>query len=117
MSMKSYPDSGYLMKAGDLIPALPESEREKAAELLENLDTEKLQELFREKLPENVACPFDVFAPCDEDDLGEGMEAGEVYARFDEGDLYVKQETPELKALASLLGGKVPAMNNWGIWA
>ena len=114
MSMRDNPGCGYVLPVTDLITALPQPDQAKATELLDNHDFEALQELLSQYLPSPLPRPAEIFVLGD-DDSSDDLEQGITYARFDEGDLYIKVERPAIQALLQAIGQK-PEFSQWTVW-
>lgn len=89
--MRNYANHGYVVPAKDLGNLLTENEREMWTEMIEQawsdgLDTERLQEWLSEHLPPASPVPF-LFVLNDECE-SEDLEIGEIYAQYDEADLF-----------------------------
>ena len=119
MSMKDNPGSGYVMPAEDVIRMLPEELRERATELLEDNDWEALHDFFEENLPPGIPRPEETFRFGDED-TSDDLESGKVYVRWDESDLFTRQEKPcmvEMRDLLRKAGREIePTLCNWAIF-
>ncbi|MCK9462604.1 MAG: hypothetical protein M0R80_23545 [Proteobacteria bacterium] len=114
MSMKDNPCSGYVLEAEKLLTVFDPTDRDTAQWLIEEGDHEGFQELLENKFPKTFALPAETFIFSDED-TSEEMEAGKMYCRWDESDLYQKLERTELLFLKRAIG-TTPQMANWTIW-
>jgi hypothetical protein len=114
MGMKENVGSGYIVPVRKLIECLPANKQEEAEEALDNWSEGGLPEFIEIHLPEQFPQPVELFQLGDEDTPDENMERGEVYAIFDESDLYTKVEKPELKELRRV--GIKPSFSNWSIF-
>ena len=114
MSMKDNPGSGYVMAAEDVIRMLPEELREQATALLEDNDWEALQEFLDENLPPGIPRPEETFLFGDED-TSDDLHSGTMYVRWDEDDLFIRQEKPCMSIMREL-AAKEPTFCQWAIF-
>ena len=120
MSMKDNPGSGYVMAAADVMLMLPEtSVLGNGHRITRRRECEMLHELFDENLPPGIPRPEETFLFVDED-TSDDLEQGKMYVRWDESDLFYRQEKPCMVEMRDLLrkAGKEaePTFCQWAIW-
>lgn len=110
MSMHNYANWGHVVKVRDLLPLFSSKIQDKIEELLDDGEEEELAEVLGANLPAGLPPISSVFRLGDEAET-EDLEYGVEYIFFDEEDLYVKRETPGMKALRKR--GVVPKESRW----
>ena len=111
MSQQEYPNFGYVVKASNLLLLLPSDSRAEFEALLVEENFEIAAKLFREH--SNFPEPH-FFRLGDEDTPDEDMERGELYAMFDEDDLFEKKLSLVGESMQQL--GVEPKLQRWSIW-
>jgi hypothetical protein len=112
MSMQSYSSNGYLVKASDLTKALPERIRAKYATAVENCEVETSNQIVEDNWPEQLPPVITIFTLADDAEFDdENLQKGEMYAMFDEGDLFKK--VPTLAHSNLLVEGLTPIFHSW----
>lgn len=115
MSNQENPCSGYVIEAAKLAALIPNEQRAAFNEALANQDFEQAVKLLDQFIPNGTACPSSIFTLTDTD-TGDGeLEEDVPYAYFDEEDLFIKQERPELIQLREKIG-EAPTAHSWTIW-
>lgn len=115
MGMSESPCSGYTIEVRNLRPSIVEEHRTKFDELLEECDAEGLMKLITEHSIAGSILPESVFQLSDEDTGDENMVSGEVYAIYDQSQLYTLQLKPEAKDFEKLIG-PLPTSRSWTIF-
>jgi hypothetical protein len=110
--MRNYGNHGHTVKASELTKLLPEDMREEYERLLGEGDWEGGTTFLWEHLPKQYPPP-DLFLMCDEYE-SETLERGEVYACWDQKDLFVVTPKQEMMDLAAV--GITPELNQWVTW-
>ena len=104
---------GYVVKASTLTDILPIEVQHQYKDLLEEGDWEKLQNFLKENISEKYPVPESVFL-FDGDMESDDLEEGEMYAFFNEADLFIKKESPLMEAL--LKKQIIPENSTWTVW-
>jgi hypothetical protein len=115
VSNQENPCSGYVIEAAKLAVLLPENHRTAFTDALTDHDFEEAVGLLDRFVPSDVACPSSIFTLTDTDTGDPDLEEDVPYAFFDEDDLYVKNEKPELIQLQEKIG-QAPTAHSWTIW-
>jgi hypothetical protein len=115
VSNQENPCNGYVIEAAKLAVLIPENHRTAFIDALANQDFEQAVNLLDRFVPNDVACPSSIFALSDTDTGDDDLEEDTPYAFFDEDDLFIKQERPELIRLRAAIG-EAPAAHSWTIW-
>jgi hypothetical protein len=115
MSNRENPSSGYLIEASKLAALLPDDRRQAFNDALADHDFEEATQLLDQFIPDGVACPSSIFILSDTDTGDDEMKEGVPYAYFDEDDLYIKKEKPDLTRLREKIG-ESPTAHTWTIW-
>ena len=105
--------SGYVVKASDFTPLLPEHLQEKFTQAIADKDTELVNEILGENAPEAFPTFESSFMLRDEDEA-ENLTKGEVYICFQDEDLYVQKPNAELLFLVA--NGIKPEFERWVTW-
>ncbi len=112
MSMRNYSNYGHTVKASELTKLLPEEVRAEYELFLKEGDWERGSELLAKHLPKQYPCP-ELFLMCEEYE-SEDLEEGEVYACWNQEDLFVI--TPK-QGMIALEGCEVtPTPSRWVTW-
>lgn len=111
--MKTYGASGYVIKASELIPLMPNEFQSEFKKAIADGDIETIDELS-EHLPDEFPVFEGAFVLSDEDEATDNLEVGEMYINFAESDLYEKIPKPGLGFLESK--GITPAYERWVVW-
>ena len=114
MSMRDYANSGHLVNVKELVSFVPVDITKQFNQAEHDGDWETMESLLDEHLISTFPKFAAVFVVRDEDET-EDMRSGDMFALFDEDDLYVKTKTPEMLAMESL--GVIPKFNRWTTWA
>jgi hypothetical protein len=114
--MNNYANCGYVVNWNMLKKVIPADVVKEIDEALYQDDCWKANEVIDDVFDEKIhGLPFfNLYSPAAEDEMNGDMQIGEVYAVFDEDDLYVKVEKPELKLLREL--NLVPQFEQWVTW-
>lgn len=115
MSMREYPNNGYVLPLLALMQLLSESNGNKLKYFIdEDRHVDEIEEFINSILPENVPS-VEVYKPSEEDTVDdEYMEHGKYYALFSEEDLFVKTPSP---AMLYLQYREIePKHTNWSVW-
>lgn len=115
MGMSESPCNGYTIEVRNLRPSIVVEHRTKFDELLEECDAESLMKLITEHSIAGSILPESVFQLNDEDTGDETMQSGEVYAIYDQSQLYTLQLKPEAKGFERLIG-PLPTQRSWTIF-
>jgi hypothetical protein len=115
VSNRENPSSGYLIEATKLAVLIPDNHRTAFNNALTDHDFEQAVQLLDQFIANGVACPSSIFTLTDTDTGDDELEEGIAYAFFDEDDLYIKQERPELIRLREKIG-EGPSAHSWSIW-
>jgi len=120
MSMREYPDSGYIVPLETIRKHLCERENVSVQAELDKLldvcefDPESISDFLDENLPSSFP-HCGVFRPSDTDTVDdELMEQGEWYVVFHEDDLYERKLSEAGEALKQV--GIEPTLSHWSIW-
>jgi hypothetical protein len=109
---KNYSCTGYLVKASDLTKLLPERVKAKYATAVDEGDWERAALLATENWPPQLPPIETIFTLSDDAEFeDEGIHKGEMYAMFDESDLYKK--VPTLAHSNLMVEGITPILRNW----
>ena len=114
MSMQDTPATGYVLEAHKAILLLKLSDRIAAELIYEDDNSEGLQDYLEKNLPCEFPRPAEVFILSDED-TSEDLERGQMYVRWDEEELYIRTDTPAMKAIRNSLG-EIPKPALWTVW-
>ena len=90
MSNRENPCAGYVIAASKLEVFIPEDQRPAFNDALAEHDFEEAVKLLDQAIPNDVACPSEIFILSDTDTGDGDLEEGVPYAYFDEEDLYEK---------------------------
>jgi hypothetical protein len=115
MSNRENPCAGYLIEASKLEVFLSDNSRPAFHHALEEHDFEEALKVLDQAIPDDVACPTEIFILSDTDTGDVDLEEGVPYAYFDEEDLYEMREKPDLIRLRETIG-ETPAAHSWTIW-
>jgi hypothetical protein len=115
VSNKENPSSGYLIEASKLAVLIPDNHRQAFSNALTDHDFEEAIQLLDQFVSDDVACPSSIFILSDTDTGDDDLEEGVPYAYFDEDNLYIKQEKPDLIRLREKIG-ESPTAHTWTIW-
>lgn len=112
--MHNYANHGYVVKAMALAPLLrTDEDRNEFREMIElGEDPEDIGKFFAENMEGGYPIPsfFTLNDECEADD----MELNELYASFDESDLFYTVKTPMHIELRSI--GIEPELKQWVTW-
>lgn len=112
MSMREYPQHGYLVPVDNFFNLLSVNTIEKVNRAIEDCDVDAIETLLHAALPDWIPS-FDIYITSDTDTLDSNMEEG-VYAIFSEEDLYIKQPTDALIKMNKQQ--IIPLSCNWSIY-
>lgn len=115
MGMQESPCQGHIIEAVHLRDAIVEEKRAEFDELLDNCDAEGLMALCTDHMLENAIVPVSFFQLSDEDTGDEGMEVGEVYAYYEQSDLYELKPRWEAIQFEKIIG-PLPKQHAWTIY-
>jgi hypothetical protein len=115
VSNRENPCSGYVIEAAKLAVLLPDEQRVAFSNVLADHDFEEAVKLLNQYIPNGTACPSSIFTLSDTDTGDPDLEEDTPYAYFDEDDLFIKQEKPELIRLRAAIG-EAPTAHSWTIW-
>ena len=115
MSNRENPCAGYLIEASKLEVFLSDNQRTSFNEWLAEHDFDKAVAMLDQAIPDDVACPTEIFVLSDTDTGDGDLEEGVPYAYFDEEDLYEMREKPDLIRLREKIG-EAPIAHSWTIW-
>lgn len=114
--MRNYPNSGYVVKAEEIVPLLKPEDREEFLKLLS--DPEKSYWDFDEWIEKHGTIDgtvsFPSFYTFREEDESENFSPGDTIAIFRESDLFELTPTPALKRMEKL--GVDPKKSVWTTW-
>jgi hypothetical protein len=113
MSMREYPNSGYLLPIKEVAHLLKTKEQ---IELLEKLIADE-NDVELEKLISQIELlpPCDIWTPCDTDTVDEEeIKTGETYLVFDQDALY--EMTPKNCLIEMQKRNVKPIKSSWSIW-
>ncbi len=114
MSMREYPNSGYVAALEEVKTLLNEEQKAELQGILEEGGAlDDIKDFLEEALPPSFPA-FDVYQPSDEDIVDESMEQGEYYLVFNEDDLFDKVPKQALNSL--VLSGIFPELANWSVY-
>jgi hypothetical protein len=108
--MRDYANSGHLVNVKELVGFVPSDITEQFNQAEHDGDWETMESLLNDHLISTFPRPSGAFVVRDEDET-EDMLSGEMFARFDEDDLFVKTKTPEMLMMESV--GVIPKFNQW----
>jgi len=111
MGMKSYSNTGHTVKASDLTQLLTEAVRKDYLQAIEDDDTEAVENILGEHMPEGFAPFTSVFNSRHADIETEDLEDEDMYVTFDADDLYVKSESVAMRAMKA--AGLNPTPAQW----
>jgi hypothetical protein len=110
--MHNYSCSGYLVKAADLTKLLPARVQEKYKTAVESGDWENATIIAEANWPEQLPPISTIFSMSDEAEFeDEEIQKGEMYAQFDDTDLYEK--VPTLRHTNLMVEGIKPIHRSW----
>ena len=110
--MHNYSSHGYLVKASDLTKVLPARFQKEYAAAVDEGDYETAMELAEANMPEQLPAPEAIFTLADDAEFDDDeLQKGEMYAMFDEGDLYKKVPTVVHSNL--IVEGIKPIYHSW----
>lgn len=112
MAMREHPDSGYIVPLEALKAIIDEQYHAKFTQLMEDGHTEELDEFLDEVYPEGYPS-FNVYQPAQEDTV-DNMEVGELYAIYDDCDLFIRTRTDSHEKLIE--AGIEPLLAHWSVW-
>ena len=112
--MHNYANHGYVVKAMVLAPLLrTDEDRNEFRKMIElGEDPETIGEFFVNNMKSGY--PIPEFFVLNDEDESDDMEIGELYAAFDESDLFVKVQTSNAIELNSI--GITPELKQWVTW-
>jgi hypothetical protein len=113
MSNHNYSCHGYTVKASELAPLLPEEHQSLYSTLVSNGDWEEAQKMLDDHLP-SKGLPQPYLFLMEEEYESEDLEIGEMYASWDNNDLFEMVPRPELKALNRK--NINPTLSRWVTW-
>ncbi len=112
MSMKNYSSHGYLVKASELTKLLPTQFQRQYTAAVEGGDWEKAKGILDDHFPDQLPPVECVFTMSDDAELDDDqLQKGEVYAQFDETDLFKK--VPTLPHANLMVEGIKPIFRSW----
>jgi hypothetical protein len=115
MSSREHPNSGFTVNVIKIQKFLNIKESEQLETFLEEHDCEQALELIKKECKRlGLPKPYWLFYMGEETVPGEGLEKENWYVLYDEDDLYIKTEKPELIKLKQK--GLAPVFANWSEW-
>lgn len=112
MSMRDYPNSGYVVEVAEFNKLFQGELLSAFEEILDENDVELLTQFLGDNLPPEF--PHFVLFSLNDEDWADDLESGKIFAKFDEKDLYVKTPTEALLNLENL--GIYPNHTLWTTW-
>lgn len=113
MSMKDVACSGFIVKASALTPLLSATTKTIYEKAIEDGNDEKVRDILRMHLPENMPTPEDVFV-ANAEMTTEDFEEGDIVVIFADSDLFITQKTPALENMEK--AGVSPQFARWTVW-
>lgn len=112
--MRNYACYGYTLPAIDLAIFLSGDKVDEWKEMLaKGCDVEECWDFYRKNTPDDAPMPESFFL-IDSEMESEDLEEGELYAFFNEDDLYVRKPTLMLRRLQD--NGQDPKPSRWVTW-
>ena len=112
--MHNYANHGYVVKAMDLAPLLKTAEdRNEFREMIEAGDPpDDIGEFFAKNM--QVGYPVPTFFSLNDECEADAMDLNELYADFDQSDLFILVKTPKHNELNYV--GVRPELKQWVTW-
>jgi hypothetical protein len=113
MSMKNTGASGYLIKASDITKHLSADLQTEYNKLIDTENSIGLEDFLADNMPAGFPQFESVFVAIEEHEA-EDLEIGTMYIILNEDDLFIKNESPQMKTLKA--AGITPDLQHWVVW-
>jgi hypothetical protein len=112
--MNNYANSGFIIKASEIVQHIAPEHRQEVAKAIKSDDTEIAEEILNKYWPNNFAPFASVFVFQADGEPNDDLVDGEMYIEFDTDDLYITNPTIRMKIM--LRAGFEPKQARWVTW-